>query len=172
MFLCKSRFPHLAKVQLVATLVKVSTPCQGFYTLFLSQPRFPHLANVSTHCFYASQSFHTLPSFFIHIFFYVKQGSQTNSSESSILLHVYNPGQLFGFHIICPSRDSSIHLSHDLSRTNMILIHSCIHKIQFDFHILEPSSQNGYKLSFQYRPFTRQWSNSSFLLVYRPSTRK
>ena len=47
-------------------LVKVSTPCQGSYTLFLCESRFWHLAKVSTPCFLwvkvstPCQGFHTL----------------------------------------------------------------------------------------------------------------
>jgi len=43
--------------------LKVSTPCQGLYTLFLCESRFPHLVKVPTPCFYMSQGFHTLPRF-------------------------------------------------------------------------------------------------------------
>ena len=162
MFLCKSRFPHLAKVptlcsyvsqgfctlprflHLVSKSVNVSTPCQCFYTLFLCYSKFSHIAII-----------------------YVKR-SHTNSSESSILFHVYNLGQLFGFHII--------HLSHDFSRTSVALFLSCIQIFSIWLShvnfILEPSSQNGYKLSFQYRPFARQWSSLGFLLVSQPSARQ
>ena len=44
-------------------LAKVPTPCQGSHTLFLCESRFPHLAKVPTPCFYISQCFHTLPRF-------------------------------------------------------------------------------------------------------------
>jgi len=91
--LCQSRFPHLAKVPTPCFLwVKVSTLCQGFYTLFLMSqgfhtlPRLPHLVSmwvkVPTHC----QGSHTLflcESRFPHLAkvptpcFYVSQGFHT-----------------------------------------------------------------------------------------------
>jgi len=58
LFLCESRFSHLAKVPKPYFYV-----IQGFHTLFLCELRFLHLAKVSTPCFYVSQGSHTLPRF-------------------------------------------------------------------------------------------------------------